>query len=234
MNCRCTLVAALEGVEDSARERFSRLPKGMTYEQWKGLKQAENETAESEKWSETAQKCKANLKAINAKQYKEKVAEIFGSAIFENVYRDISHTLKTKTETPFENLYAYDLTIGARIGRIENTNTAFKVEHTSEYDNAIEQAVRAGHKVATLHNHPLSSLPSASDIQSLHHSGADFGVIACHDGSLIRYNVKRGAIGNDFSKRFNAAIDTRLRHGKSEASICEHIKNEWGVLIERI
>ena len=37
MNCRCTLVAALEGVEDSARERFSRLPEGMTYEQWKGL-----------------------------------------------------------------------------------------------------------------------------------------------------------------------------------------------------
>ena len=35
MNCRCTLVAALDGVEDSAQERFSRLPKGMTYEQWK-------------------------------------------------------------------------------------------------------------------------------------------------------------------------------------------------------
>ena len=38
MNCRCTLVAALDGVEDSAQERFSRLPEGMTYEQWKSGK----------------------------------------------------------------------------------------------------------------------------------------------------------------------------------------------------
>lgn len=34
-NCRCTLVAAIEGFDDSAEERFSRLPKGMSYEEWK-------------------------------------------------------------------------------------------------------------------------------------------------------------------------------------------------------
>lgn len=35
-NCRCTLVAAVEDVDQSAADRFSRLPDGMTYEQWKG------------------------------------------------------------------------------------------------------------------------------------------------------------------------------------------------------
>ena len=34
-NCRCTLVAAIEGVDTSDAERWSRLPEGMTYEQWK-------------------------------------------------------------------------------------------------------------------------------------------------------------------------------------------------------
>ena len=34
-NCRCTLVAAIEGVDTSDAERWSRLPEGMTYEDWK-------------------------------------------------------------------------------------------------------------------------------------------------------------------------------------------------------
>lgn len=35
-NCRCTLVPAIEGIDQDAAERWSRLPAGMTYEQWKG------------------------------------------------------------------------------------------------------------------------------------------------------------------------------------------------------
>lgn len=34
-NCRCTLVAAIEGVDTSDAERWNRLPEGMTYEEWK-------------------------------------------------------------------------------------------------------------------------------------------------------------------------------------------------------
>lgn len=34
-NCRCTLVPALEGIDQDGAERWSRLPPGMTYEQWK-------------------------------------------------------------------------------------------------------------------------------------------------------------------------------------------------------
>lgn len=42
-NCRCTLVAWFpEDAEESLEGRFSRLPDGMTYEQWKGLRQAES------------------------------------------------------------------------------------------------------------------------------------------------------------------------------------------------
>lgn len=34
-NCRCTLVAAVEGFENDDAKRASKLPKGMTYEEWK-------------------------------------------------------------------------------------------------------------------------------------------------------------------------------------------------------
>ncbi len=34
-NCRCTLVAAIDGIDQDGAERWSRLPPGMTYEKWK-------------------------------------------------------------------------------------------------------------------------------------------------------------------------------------------------------
>lgn len=41
-NCRCTLVAAIDGFDDSAGKRFSRLPEeGMTYEEWKNWRDKE-------------------------------------------------------------------------------------------------------------------------------------------------------------------------------------------------
>lgn len=39
-NCRCTLVAAVDGVDQSGAKRWSRLPEGMTYERWKATKPA--------------------------------------------------------------------------------------------------------------------------------------------------------------------------------------------------
>lgn len=39
-NCRCTLIAAVEGIDYSDGKRWSRLPEGMTYEEWKAGKPA--------------------------------------------------------------------------------------------------------------------------------------------------------------------------------------------------
>lgn len=41
-NCRCTLIAAVEGVDYSDGKRWSKLPEGMTYEEWKAGKPAVN------------------------------------------------------------------------------------------------------------------------------------------------------------------------------------------------
>lgn len=44
-NCRCTLIAAVKGVDYSDGKRWSRLPEGTTYEQWKAGKPAVNGAA---------------------------------------------------------------------------------------------------------------------------------------------------------------------------------------------
>lgn len=46
-NCRCTLIAAVEGVDTSDAERWSKLPDGMSYEDWKsGKNKVESEEPE--------------------------------------------------------------------------------------------------------------------------------------------------------------------------------------------
>ena len=42
-NCRCTLIADVEGYRTDGAERWSRLPKGTTYKEWKAGKQPEKE-----------------------------------------------------------------------------------------------------------------------------------------------------------------------------------------------
>lgn len=44
-NCRCTLVAAVKGIDQSMAPRFSRLPEGVTYEDWKKEKESSRKVA---------------------------------------------------------------------------------------------------------------------------------------------------------------------------------------------
>lgn len=73
----------------------------------------------------------------------------------------------------------------------------------------VKDAIDSGAEVAMLHNHPGSSIPSAADIVSLRTSGASFGVIACHDGSLYRYSLV------ETMKRFRSSLRT-LRFAAKE------------------
>lgn len=56
-NCRCYLRAVVDGVDDSARQRLSRLPEGITYEEWKAGKKFEEPVG---KRSETYKMFNAN------------------------------------------------------------------------------------------------------------------------------------------------------------------------------
>lgn len=49
-NCRCTMVAAVNGVDQSNAARWSRLPDGMTYDEWKCIKQEQQTPATQRKF----------------------------------------------------------------------------------------------------------------------------------------------------------------------------------------
>ena len=53
-NCRCTLVAAVDGVDTSDAKRWSKLPSDMSYEGWKGVKTDAADIADLNRMSDIA------------------------------------------------------------------------------------------------------------------------------------------------------------------------------------
>ena len=91
-NCRCTLVPAVDGIDQDSADRFSRLPAGTTYDQWKAGKRAETFAASAKRsakpieWSNEAVsslKDAAEVKAYAEKKLGATVKQGFGELSLE-------------------------------------------------------------------------------------------------------------------------------------------------------
>lgn len=192
-------------------------------------------------WVEESRLMTSDLAAVEAKPYREKLRELFGGGLSDRAWKDIHHTLKVKSGMPRENLYAYDLTDATRLASVTDSKARLSVDFTPQMASSILEASNSGHEVAIVHNHPPSGMPSAADYISLARSRAAFGVIACHDGSIIKYEVKRPGFAN-LSKSEAMELDSaladfysaRAETGKCETEIFKAISMQFGVQVERL
>ena len=112
MNCRCTLIAALDGINDAGK-RWSKLPKGMTYEQWKrGKKFTKTKGANGLKIATQSNNTKAGKGIINpSKAYKN----IVDAAISKGIdYNPVTKLKKKLSESEIiRRLAGGDITKGS-------------------------------------------------------------------------------------------------------------------------
>lgn len=179
---------------------------------------------------------KVDLSFIETRDYRTLVRMSFGNDLPDRAIGDAKRILKHRSKTQFEDLYVYDLKTGKLIDSIVNSTVERGVKMTDRMRSRIERAVQNGADVAMLHNHPGSSIPSAADFAALKSSGATFGVIACHDGSLYRNSIVGESIeGYALSdKTLRRLYDSGMRSGKDEGAIFKAIEHGLGVRIEHI
>lgn len=137
---------------------------------------------------EDARRYAVKTRTVESKGYASMVRRQFGACgaiAVEDARRMLGH----RAGTAYEDLYAYNLTTGERLGSVTNSRKRQEVEPSKKMIRRISDAVSAGHEVAMMHNHPGSSIPSAADVLSIKRTGAKFGAIACHDGSLYVYEI---------------------------------------------
>ena len=292
-NCRCTLVAAVDGVDQSGARRWSRLPEGMTYEQWKTTKPAvsgpvpANRTisefmdmpgtrrkldaagvsaTEARKlltarlreygipsgsfrrmsagdqqsvfdgalWSvyegaagkgnsqiRHSKEYAVDMGKIAGKDYRAKVAGVVGKDEADGVLASIRRILAHRGGTNGEDLYAIDLATSKTITSCVSSTIGSAVEPPAKFGKKVEAAIAEGRRVALLHNHPASGIPSAADLLSVSNKGCELGIIAAHDGSIYTfrkvgepaaiYNLTQGWVdyiansyGDDEARMFRA------------------------------
>ena len=188
---------------------------------------------ESEGWRDERERRTVDMARIGGKGYRANVRRLFGG-MHETAHADISRMLRHRSGTAYEDLYAYDLTAGARIGSVVNADSPKRAKPSAELRRGIADAVSSGHEVVMLHNHPDSMSPSAADINSLITTGARRGVIACHDGSIYVYEVvSEPAPGYTISDSSIARM-LGFRASDSEESVLKAFEECLGVRVEHL
>ena len=274
-NCRCTLIAAVEGVDYSDGKRWSRLPEGMTYDDWKAGKDLDGaewtkggkgragkkgavrrsgrgEKADSKQAAPGASTWKANEAAkakgqhpiersakyavdmgkIESKDYKAKVSRVVGKDAADGVHASIKRILKHRDGTNGEDLYAIDLATGKTVTSCVSSNVASSVKPTRKFVKKVTEATGEGRRIALLHNHPASRIPSAVDLLPVGDGGCSLGIIAAHDGSI--YTIKKVSEPNMFYNVTQDDLDVICGLYHDEKKLFRAIRERMGYEIEHI
>ena len=249
--CDCRIVAS---ADDEGLEGYDPGHEYELYQEFRDIEEGDGTQAEKRarmqavleesgdgNWRVAAARRKVDESLIASKTYRARVEGAAGEKPPIDFYADAVRMLRHRSGTAFEDRYAYDLDTGKRIGSVVNSTVPKRVEPGGELSTAISESVKSGHGVAMLHNHPDSSMPSVSDLAALKATGATYGVIACHDGTVYRYELvddrydgyTRDELEYDLQRALKS-FHTRLSRGKSETDALAALENDWGVKVEHL
>jgi proteasome lid subunit RPN8/RPN11 len=105
--------------------------------------------------------------------------------------------LEHRDGTNYEDYYLID----SRTGKVEATVVNSEAEAGIKYTKEVEDALKAddGKRYISVHNHPSSSPPSAADLNALRrNTRVDYGVIAGHNGTVIKYTAPNADIDEKY------------------------------------
>lgn len=101
------------------------------------------------------------------------------------LYDCAKSALKHRSGTIFEDMYWIDGDSGEVILGVTDSTLPRGIAYTDRIRNAIEGKTN----IVTLHTHPSSMPPSASDLNSCFRNQYRIGFVACHDGKVFAYQV---------------------------------------------
>lgn len=236
-NCRCRIIPIVDGVDEEG-ERWQRLPKGMTYEDWKkgnvAFQEVERPKRPARKKRISASKeYEAAMDRIATKEYRAMLSDAVGSDAADGVHSTISTIMRHRGGTNGEDIYAVDLSNGKTITSYLASRTASEAKPDGRFLSKVSNAVADGRSVAIVHNHPASGIPSAADMYGLASRNCDLGVIACHDGSVYTFRkVNKPLEGYNIGDQDDLDGLVALYRNKPESSLFDAIERNLGIRVE--
>jgi hypothetical protein len=141
--------------------------------------------------------------------------------IQRTVYKAAKDMLNHRSGTKFEDMAFINSQTGESA-----TRTDYDKENQVEPSRRMKAMVQgaAPKTIIAVHNHPGSSVPSLSDIESAWNKKYEYGVIACHNGTVIWYDV---------TKKINAVIINGLLDDAT-AALYNGDREELAAVLKRL
>lgn len=127
------------------------------------------------------------MSKVASKGYRAKVADAVGGDAADGVHASIKRILTHRGGTNGEDLYAIDLATGRTVTSCVNSSVGSAVVPPAKFGKKVAADIEGGRRVALLHNHPRSGIPSMADLLAVGSKGCEMGIIAAHDGSIYTF-----------------------------------------------
>lgn len=171
------------------------VPLGMKYDEWYSeyIKETEKQgvTALEQEYSHKGKykSLKINKSVINSSKYRNKFDYLNeDKRVSKKIYKSCKEILKHRDGTKFEDLVFIN-SITSEVISSSNFDIELKSFPTKKMKNMIRDTKNK--TIIAVHNHPNSSFPSSSDLNSCYKKNYKYGIIACHDGKIIKYSVDK-------------------------------------------
>jgi ribonuclease HI len=127
-----------------------------------------------------------NSTYINSGEYRNKFDKITNNKVVNRVlYSKAKEMLEHRSGTLIEDMYWIDGNTGKVIAKIVDET----MEKGIQYTDFILKTIHKEQNLITLHTHPNSMPPSASDFNSAVKNGYKQGLVICHDGKVFSYTA---------------------------------------------
>lgn len=134
---------------------------------------------------------------INNKKYFDGLKELVGKRNAGNaLQRAVLGALDHRDGTKGEDLYLIDLRSGVVAVKNTSSDLDLGVEKSEKMDKLLN--AKDDRQYIVFHNHPLSSPPSVTDLNSLYYNKKiKFGIIVGHDGTIYKYTAPNKIINDN-------------------------------------
>lgn len=125
----------------------------------------------------------------------------------KSLYDCAKSALKHRSGTVFEDMFWID-----NSGKVVLSVTNSTDERAIIYTEKMKSVIKSKSGLITLHTHPSSMPPSASDLNSCYKNNYSIGFVACHNGKVFGYSSNE--LINE--RIYNMYIQSFINEGKSE------------------
>ncbi len=136
-----------------------------------------------------------NWSIINNKRYFDDLKSFVGEKriVSQTIASVAFKALKHRDHSDREDLYLIDVRTGQEVAKNTASTERFKVFPTERMQKLLE--ADDDKQYILFHNHPLSSPPSAADLNSLYKNPKiKFGIIVGHNGTMYKYTAPNAMV----------------------------------------